>query len=224
MSSDCGNSWSASVLDFHELGITLSDSTLVRDVDRPELYVDPFEDRIFVSTTVGSDAAQAHVTVEGRPKVAVNRLWTVIRNGNFDAAPRVMTTVRDELTPFSILASARCAFGRPMLDLETPVGSREFDLAAGGGEPCGQVDKGTNGMPFNQMHAGPGIAAISSSPPRLLVAFAGVSSTSFQTLRLYFVTLRSAAGYVRPPRRSSRHHRPVEPKRTRRVAATHQRR
>jgi hypothetical protein len=188
-------------------------------VDRPDLHVDPFDDRVLVSGNWGPGFnITQNVVVEGRPKSATNAndiQWTVFRNDPSSAvfAPRVMTTVRDERAllslsppsygPFVHFASVYCFGGKPVLDLETPFGRREWDLV-GDNPPdqsllCDFVRKGTNGMPFFGIHFGPSVAAISSAPPRFLVAYSGRTSTDFELTNLFLVTLRSAGGYAEPP-------------------------
>jgi hypothetical protein len=151
MSSDCGdpsnpNSWSAGVIDLYEMGVTHRDDPTLprRGNDRPELYVDPFDDRVFVSATwvPGFNLPpDAHVTVEGRPKSALTAgaiNWTVVRNEVRDGVPRVMTTARDDRArlpnppffgPFVHFADARCS-GPVAVAVTTPFGVREFDLTA----------------------------------------------------------------------------------------------
>jgi hypothetical protein len=87
-----------------------------------------------------------------------------------------------------------------VVEVTTPFGVREFDLtAATDPEQCIQVPKGTNGMPFPGIHYGPSITAISSTPPRFLIAYTGVDpTTNFEIINVYMVTLKTAGGYAGP--------------------------
>ncbi len=221
MSSDCGSGWNSGALDLYQLGVTAlppNPPDGLRNVDRPDLYVNPFDDRVFVSANWGPGfAITQNVVVEGRPKSAMNpqtMQWSVFRNdaSSVAYAPRVMTTVRDDRAllslsprtygPFVHFASAYCINERPMLNVQTPFGPRQWDLAGTNAAPealCRQVPKGTNGMPFFGIHFGPSIAAISSSPPRFLIAYSGKTDTDFERTNLYEVTLRSAGGYAAAP-------------------------
>ena len=224
LSSDCGANWSTGVIDLYEIGTKMPSGNPdpLRNTDRPEFYVDPFDDRVFVSSTWTPRQAQpwAHVTVEGRPKSATNAAdmsWKVVQNHVFDALPWVMTTVRDEaalLSPPSspsygswvYMANFRCVGTQPTLRVHTPFDSspdwKEWDLV--GASPadtsllCNTVSKGTNGMPFAQFHYGPSMVGISASPPRFLVAYSGVSN-GFEITNVLSVTLRSADGYAHQP-------------------------
>jgi len=231
MSSDCGSSWSTGVLDLASFGLNTPQTiesptpTLLREVDRPEMYVDPFADRLFVSTTAtagGPPLPFVHVTWEGTPKSTSNPAtiqWSVLRHDPWDGFPRAMTTVLDDRALTSVsppafgsrvhFASIRCISspgiqsvppGTPMLDVQTPFGRKEFNLIAGDSDPsakCDTVPGGTNGMKFAGVHAGPSVVAIASTPPRFLVAYSGKTTDNFEVTNLFSVTLLSSNGYNR---------------------------
>jgi hypothetical protein len=222
MTTDCGNTWTAAVFDPYALGIPVIGGGTARIFDRQEIYFDPFDSRLYLTVNAhagsGISAGAQQVIYSASTSGVTNAsnfVWQQVRPPEpRDSALRVMTTVVDErarlnTTPVTFgryvhFVTARCAGLRPILDIETPFGRKQWDLAEGDTDQstaCAFVPQGTSGQPFPGIMFGPSIVGISSTPPRVLVAYTGISNTTpqYTVINVYSATIRSANGYsVRP--------------------------
>ena len=229
MTTNCGSSWTAGAFDPFALGIPVIGGGTARVVDRQEIYLDPFDARLYVSTNTfagGGVFEGAQQVIYSAPTGGVtnasNFVWQPVRPPEpRDSGPKVMTTVVDERarlnsTPETFgryvhLVTARCSASdlnrdtRPdvVLDIETPFGRKEWALVEGDTDPstiCDFVDQGTS-QPFPGIQFGPSIVGVSSTPPRVLVAYTGISNTTppYTIINVYSATIRSANGYATRP-------------------------
>jgi hypothetical protein len=217
MSTDCGSTWTAGVVDPFARGMPGP----ARGTDRHEIHYDPFDRKLYLSFSAfrGSGVFDGAVqtilkaSTEGITDASQLTFQEVRPPDPRDAGPVVMATVVDERARLNTspvthgtrvhLASFRCAGSVPTIEFETTYGrSDSWNIAQGDPDPsalCTMVPKGTNGMPFDGIHYGPSIVGVSSAPPRFRVAYSGTSASGYEILNVYSVTLRSAQGYdVRP--------------------------
>jgi hypothetical protein len=222
VSHDCGAHWTATPLDFFDLGVQVSPPPVTaRDFDRPEFYYDPFDQMLYISSVVGkgpgtgptglaifsspaanlTSASQLHFSLlRNDPRVEPNATDATI-------PPRVMTTTLDEAaisasgsqTRRVDLATFRCAGNIPRLDVDTAFGVKTFDLTDGTDKTtlCENVPLGGDLAP-NLWH-GPSIVGTASWPPRLYIAYTGRNASNMEIINLYVVTLRSAQNYAATP-------------------------
>jgi len=214
VSHDCGATWTATAVDPFAMGITGP----ARDIDRWETYYDPFDSKLYISSTtrVGpGDDTNTRLVVLTTPAFGLtnaNQLrFRVLKDQVFDGFPMVISTALDQTallpsgTGRSVLfATFRCKGPDPVFDVDTPFSTppKELSLAtmADPSTQCQEVVKTTGGrMPFSGHHAGPSIVGTASSPPRFYVAYSGISKSGFEIVNVYAITLRSANGYQAPP-------------------------
>lgn len=225
MTTDCGATWTAAVIDPYALGFPISGGA--RSLDRQEIHHDPFDQRLYVTFSangaLGAGAQRAIYSASTNGVASANNLaWQEVRPSEpTDAAPVVMTTILDEqarlnTTPETFgryvhFVTARCTGNdingdtRPdvVLDIQTPFGRKQWALVEGDSDPstiCNFVAQGTS-QPFPGLQFGPSIVGVSSSPPRVLIAYTGNSNTTpqYTVINVYSATIRSENGYaVRP--------------------------
>jgi hypothetical protein len=223
MTADCGSSWTAGAFDATALGIPVTGGGTARAMDRPELFADSFDGKLYLSASTfagpgipgGAQQVVYSAAVAGITD-ASNLSWQPVRppEPRDHAGPEVMSTMLDERArlnttpatfgPYVHLATARCVNNRPILDIETPFGRKQWDLAEGDPDSatvCAFVAQGTSGQPFPGIQFGPSIAGVSSTPPRVLVAYTGRSDTTpqYTVINVYSATIRSASGYSLRP-------------------------
>jgi hypothetical protein len=187
MSTDCGATWTAKAIDPFEMGLPY------RSGDRIELYVDPYEDRIFVIgpflVGFGGIGGGRNLILVGGPKSATNAgnmTFAKYCEGEpcdapYDGAPVVLTTVLDEkaLMPngnfgrWVHVVRARCLGESPLLDVETPFGWRTLDLRVAGDEfRCSSAPSSVSGVQITNGRAGNiTLVEIPSVPPKVRVAY-----------------------------------------------------
>jgi hypothetical protein len=223
MTAVCGSSWTAGAFDATALGIPVIGGGSARVMDRPELFADSFENKLYLSANTFAGpgiftGAQQVVYSASAASItnASNLTWQPVRPAEprDHAGPEVMSTVLDErarlnTTPATFgryvhLATARCVGTRPILDIQTPFGRKQWDLAEGDPDPataCAFVRQGISGQPFPGIQFGPSIVGVSSTPPRVLVAYTGNSDTTpqYTVINVYSATIRSASGYSLRP-------------------------
>ena len=214
MSSDCGNAWSSQYLDMVTLGL-LDGTDGGGTIDRPELYVDPYADRLFVSGSMTpkfgdltAGAGGLSVMAVGEPKTAATAdaiSFSVYRNDEWDGGPQVMTTVPDEqarftdgtLAPFVYVVQAHCGIssGFPLVDIDTPVGWQQVNLRLGRGDDflCRTAAEPT--VPIVNHVPNITVAGIASVPPKVRIAYPALNAAGQQVVRIFVVTLRSSNGY-----------------------------
>ncbi len=223
MSTDCGGNWTEGAFDPSALGVLTGVGELVRNVDRPEMFWDNFDNRlylnaimhrdlngpsprnlIFSASTTGISSASAFVWQPVQPQGVAGDENTL----------RVMTTVLDEqarlangtLGRYVHLVTARCISGRPQVQIYTPFGRKLWDLAEGDTDPaavCAQVQRGTNGEVFGHSQSGPSIAAVSSVPPTVRIAYTGIAgggtAAERAVINVYSLTIKSGVNYGARP-------------------------
>jgi hypothetical protein len=211
MSTDCGTNWTAGPFDPYALGVAGPG----RAVDRPEIYADPFDNKLYVATSTFSGTGTDKQVIFSAPTNGVtsasNFAYTRVREEPRDSSLVAVTTVLDEKARLTntnpptygryvYLASVRCS-GPAKIDIETPVGRKSWDISdpSDPSTNCNDISQGQNGMPFYNIHFGPSIVGVSSAPPRFRVAYTGVNASGFEIINVYSVTLRSTQGYdVKP--------------------------
>jgi len=124
----------------------------------------------------------------------------------FDASPEVMTTVLDErarLVSGSVgrwvhFATARCpaGAGHARVLFVPPSGTPQEIALDSSSDPTTECHNGF--IPRTNMAYGPSIVGISSSPPRLYVAYGGTSQFNKAMINVWAITLFSANGYAGP--------------------------
>lgn len=227
MSTDCGTTWTAGAFDALALGQPVTTNT----IDRPEMFWDSHDSKLYVSGNTWNafgfgNATAVYQSVYSASTSGItnasNLVWQAVRAPEaWDSGPKPMTTVVDEgarlnTNPVTFgryvhFVSARCTGdingdSRPdvAIDLETPFGRKQWALVEGDSDPstiCNKVNRGSSAQPFEGGMEGPSIVGVSSTPPRLLVAYTGVSNTTpeYTIINVYSVTIRNANGYsVRP--------------------------
>ncbi len=208
LSNDCGGNWDARTVFPYELGVTGG-----RAVNRFELYVDPYEDRFFISSYAGAGAtANRVIIVKGSPKTATNlgaMSFSVYRDEERSGLPAVVTTVLDEKARLPggtfgrwvHVVTARCTDPpdkAPLVDIQTPFGLRVVDLSLGRSADfiCDNAKSLPiqNGFTYNRS---PNITAVGipSVPPRVRVVYHGIRSDGAQVVHSFLVTLSSRNGY-----------------------------
>jgi hypothetical protein len=215
MSNDCGSNWTAKMIDAYELGVTRPASegppAIVRGNDRPELYVDRFADRILVGASMKAvqepDLAYGsrRVIIAVQPKSATDASQlslSVFKNDPIDAAPVVYTSMNDSKArmpngtfgSWVHVVTARCVGGSPLVEVNTPFGWRQVNLAQGRSADfnCGLA--GTSPLVHNGVDNIRAVG-ISSLPPRVRVVYSAVRSDGKQQIHSFVVTIRSTNGY-----------------------------
>lgn len=214
MSSDCGNSWSSQYFDMVSLGL-LPGTDGGGTIDRPELYVDPYADRVFVSGSMtpvfgdlSTDVGARSVMVVGTPKnpaTADAVSFSVYRDDPWDGGPQVITTVPDAQARFPdgsvgnhvYVVRAHCGNGDllPLVDIETPFGWRQVNLQNGLGTDFLCQTVAERAVPIINHVPSITVASIPSVPPQVRVAYPGKNATGKQIVHIFVITLRSSSGY-----------------------------
>ncbi len=211
---DCGASWTATAVDPSVMGL----AGPARDIDRWETYYDPFDAKLYIASSTHPGPGQgvpgvSRLAILGSPASGLTRAdqlnFASMSDQDFDALPYVITTALDEQASTTggtgrvvFLASFRCKGGEPTLRFVTPFNvTKEFSLATSDSTTrCGEISKTDGGrMPFFGIHGGPSIVGTASSPPRFYVAYTGISSSGFEIVNVYAITLRSANNYLGAP-------------------------
>ncbi len=219
--TSCGSQWTSKSFDPVVLGMTLSDGIPVRDFDRQEMYWDNFDDRLYLNVNSyagfgggGSLVSQNFIYSASAAGInnAVNLAFQPVLPqkvaGDDDASgPRVMTTVLDEkarLTSNPVtfgryvhLVTARCFGTRPQVQIYTPFGRRTWDLNEGDPDVAAQCRSAV--VPYPLLTRGPGIAAVSSVPPRVRIAYTGVDAEGSMVINVYSATILSGNDYADRP-------------------------
>ena len=229
MSTDCGATWTAGPIDQTTLGLPKD-----KDRDRVEAYFDPFDKKLYVSERTSPDVFADTVFVAPTTGIMNASDLAFVIFDHFVAGalvPRPMTTALDDSGLFSdgshrrwvhfMTAHCQGSYGtldelrnaRPLLDVQTPLGMRTFDLSTAGDSTtlCGNLVLGPDHTDskalFRFLHHGPSLIGISSSPPRALVAYLGIKSvtsggvtTEHQIMNVCEVTIRTTGQYGGPIR------------------------
>jgi hypothetical protein len=211
MSSDCGVNWSSQYFDMVSLGLPTGGGG--GTIDRPELYVDPYADRLFVSgsmTPVFGDLRSSvggeSVMVVGAPASAATAdaiNFSVYKQDPFDGGPVVMTTVPDEQARFSdgtlgsyvYVVRAHCSLtNEPRVEVRTPFGWKMVNLSEGRGPDflCRLAVEPT--VPIVNHAPNITVTGIPSVPPKVRIAYPALNSGR-QIVQVFVVTLRSTGGY-----------------------------
>jgi hypothetical protein len=179
--------------------------------DRLESYFDPFDKKLYVSEAF---AATGHCGTDKNIVYAASTTGvTDAKNFSFqrvlstpNGTPQVMTTVLDErarLASGSVgrwvhFATARCPEGAGHVNVlfVPPSGTPQEITLDNDSDPTTQCH---NGFILHTNKAyGPSIVGISSSPPRLYVAYGGTSQFGKALINVWAVTLMSFNGYAGP--------------------------
>jgi hypothetical protein len=207
MASDCrpNATWTTGQFDPKMLGEEQAGN------DRPESYFDPFDKKLYVSelfdTTGHCGTAKNIVYAANTTGVTDAKNFTFQRVlSTPNGTPQVMTTVLDErarLASGSVgrwvhFATARCPEGAGHVNVlfVPPSGTPQEITLDNDSDPTTQCH---NGFILHTNKAyGPSIVGISSSPPRLYVAYGGTSEAGKALINVWAVTLMSFNGYAGP--------------------------
>lgn len=209
-STDCGATWTAKPIDYFGLG--LAPGTL-RLSDRPDMYVDPHEDRIFVTSPAspifGGFTGGRSVILVGTPKSATDANSMTFSQYCPDTQcndptfiwPIKVATVLEERARLPNGSTGRrvhvvragCVGVNVVVDVQTPFGWRTITV-----NPINQPEFECRipdpAAPIRNRN-NIDVVGISSVPPRVRVVYNAVRSDNTQIAHSFAFTLFSANGY-----------------------------